>query len=76
MPGGRPDELPIAGDRASLGHSCQAEIGPIGQHGGEHDAPVLGRRTRMQVGEGVAETGPVIDLGEQARDAKVGHHPV
>jgi hypothetical protein len=50
MPGRRPDELPIAGDRASVGHPCQADIGPIGQHGGEHDAPIIGRRARMRVG--------------------------
>jgi hypothetical protein len=28
------------------------------------------------VGKGAAETGPAIHLGEQAGDAKVGHHPV
>ena len=76
MPGGRPSELPIAGDRAGLGHPGQAEIGGVGQHRGEHDASIIGRRTRMQVREGAAETGPAIHLGEQAGDAKVGHHPI
>jgi hypothetical protein len=43
MPGGRPGELPIAGDRAGLGHACQAEIGGVSEHGGEHDAPIIGK---------------------------------
>ena len=76
MPGCRPSELPIAGDSAGLGHPGQAEIGGVGQHCGEHNASIIGRRTRMQVREGAAETGPAIHLGEQAGDAKVRHHPI
>jgi hypothetical protein len=76
MPSGSPGELPIAGNRAGLGHSREAEIGRVGQHCGERDASIIGRRTRMQVCEGAAEPGPAIHLGEQAGDANVRHHSV
>jgi hypothetical protein len=52
MPGDGPSELPIAGDRAGLGHSGHAEIGGVGECGGEHDAPIVGRCARMTMCRG------------------------
>lgn len=43
VPACGPGELAVAGYRAGVGHAGQAEVGGVGQHGGEHDARVIGR---------------------------------
>ena len=67
MPAGGPGELAVAGDSAGVGHAGQAEIGGVGEHGGEHDARVIRRQAGVQVGERAAEPGPAIHVGEHAR---------
>jgi hypothetical protein len=68
VPSGRPSELSVAGNRAGLGHSGQAEIGRIGQHRSEHDAPILGRCTRMQVCyQPLVRTAHVLSLPEPVK---------
>jgi hypothetical protein len=76
MPARRPCQPTITGDRARLGHPGQSEIGGIGQHRGERHARVIGRQTRMEVGEGCAKPSPAIHFGQQRGDTHVGQHRV
>jgi hypothetical protein len=70
MPRGRPGEPPIARDRAGLAMRVRPRLVASASTAGEHDTPIVGRRARMQVGEGAAEAGPTVHLGEQAGDAR------
>ena len=76
VPAGRPGELPVAGHVAGLGHAGEAEVGRVGEHGREHDPPVVGGQVRAQVGEAAAEAGPSIDLCEQLGDAHSGEQAI
>ena len=68
MPGGRPRELPVAGDGAGLRHARQAKVSGVGQHGGQDYATVPGRQAGPQMGERVGDPGPLGDLVEKVGD--------
>lgn len=76
VPARRPGKLAITRHGAGIGHSCQAEIGGVGQHRGEHDPAIADRQAGVEVGEGAAEPGPAIHVVEYAGDARVGEHAV
>lgn len=68
VPGRQPGQLPVAGEAARVRHAAQTEIGGICQHRGQDGARVVRRLACVEMGEGIGEAGPAVDLGEKVGD--------
>ena len=56
----------------SLGHLAETQIEPLGEEDVQESDPILARRARAQVGEGVGETGGGIHLQQDIGDRTSG----
>ena len=65
MPIGSPGKLPPRRLATGLGHAREPEINAIGQNRSEESLPIFGRHLGAQMQESIAQTRPLIDLGEQ-----------
>ena len=73
---GGPDQL-VAGDALARGrHPAEAEVGGVGQDGGEQRVLVLAPLAGAQVGEGRREARHPADLVQHLGDARGGQHRV
>src|SRR5277367_3933739 len=75
-PACRPDQLLVGGDGAGFRHAGEAEIGGVGQHGGEDHALVVRRLIGPQMREAVAESSPNGHFVEKVGDADPRKKPV
>ena len=73
MPIGSPGKLPPRRLATGLGHAREPEINAIGQNRSEESLPIFGRHLSAQMQESIAQTRPLIDLGEQFGNLDVRH---
>jgi hypothetical protein len=72
-PIGSPGKLPPRRLATGLGHAREPEINAIGQNRSEESLPIFGRHLGAQMQESIAQTRPLIDLGEQFGNLDVRH---
>src|SRR6476660_6295980 len=73
MPIGSPGKLPPRRLATGLGHAHEPEINAIGHNRSEESLPIFGRHLGAQMQESIAQTRPLIDLGEQFGNLDLRH---